>query len=282
MRASHLVMGIAALCAGWWGAVHIDGTLSRGRARAPARQDAAPLTVSANAPIDTPSAAPDGHGHGDPDNADKLGTFRLTRYYVAEESGYARPGSTHGDDGGPVLAATTGPGGITLYDDRGCKPLAHVGARFAEVLDVQGTGRLNDGRVLNIAGACRCSRSPCYRPVGDAARWGLGATSNPLEPFRSVAVDPRMIPLGTVLYIPELDGLTMPGQSPWGGFTHDGCVVASDVGGGVDGKHIDFFVGRFAYKKALDARGRMKQVTVYRGDARCASHRPTRSAKAGS
>jgi len=202
----------------------------------------------------------------------------MTRYYVAEESGFARPSTGGGD---ATVLASAEPAGVTVYDDRGCKPLAHLGKRFAEVLDIQGTGRLRDGRVINISGPCRCPSSPCYRTTGESARWGLNARSKPLEPFRSVAVDPKVIPLGSVLYIPELDGLTMPGQAPWGGFTHDGCVVATDVGGGIDGQHIDFFVGRLAYKKALDARRRMKHVTVYRGDTRCTSHRPSQSAKAG-
>ena len=38
----------------------------------------------------------------------------------------------------------------------------------------------------------------------------------------------------------------MPGRAPWGGFVHDGCVVADDTGGGIDGNRLDLFVGRKA------------------------------------
>ena len=39
----------------------------------------------------------------------------------------------------------------------------------------------------------------------------------------------------------------MPGRAPWGGYVHDGCVVADDTGGGIDGHQLDLFVGRHAY-----------------------------------
>jgi 3D (Asp-Asp-Asp) domain-containing protein len=213
-----------------------------------AEADAVAAPAPAPAPAPDADAAPDG----------LMGKFRLTRYYVADE-----------DDMKVVLAS--GRGGVTLYDDRGCKAIATVGRRFAEILDVQGTGRLRDGRVVNVSKTCRCGHSPCYRAMGDGAKWGMSATSRPLQPFRTVAVDPSVVKLGSVLYIAELDGLTMPGRAPWGGFVHDGCVVASDRGGGIDGKHLDFFVGRFEYKKALDTRRKLKSVTVHRGGARCGS-----------
>jgi 3D (Asp-Asp-Asp) domain-containing protein len=271
-------MGTAALVVGWFAADHVDElTTAAPPAAAVSASPAPSVEVPVMAAAPAPSAAPTPAPTPRPAPEEPLGTFRMTRYYVAEESGFARP---DGGDGDAVLASA-GHGGVTIYDDRGCKPLAHLGARFAEVLDVQGTGRLRDGRVVNISGPCRCASSPCYRTVGDHAPWGLNATSRPLVPFRSVAVDTKVIPLGTLLYIPELDGLTMPGQEPWGGFTHDGCVIATDVGGHIDGLQIDFFVGRFAYKKALDARRKMKHVTVMRGEQRCAAHKPSRSAKAG-
>lgn len=204
----------------------------------------------------------------------------MTRYYVVEEKGFAGPKTPEGDDGEAVLASAA-PGGVTIYDDRGCKPLATLGTRFTEVLDVQGTGRLRDGRIVNVSGPCRCGHSPCYRPMGASAKWGLSALSKPLQPFRTVAVDPEVVPLGSLLYVPELDGLTMPGSPPWGGFIHDGCLDAIDVGGGIDGKHLDFFVGKFQFKKALDNRKKMKKVTVYRGEDRCVREGSKVARKAG-
>jgi 3D (Asp-Asp-Asp) domain-containing protein len=62
----------------------------------------------------------------------------------------------------------------------------------------------------------------------------------PLMAFRTIAVDPDRIPMGTVLYVPSLrgQGFWMDGQL----FVHDGYVVASDRGGAIKDNHIDMFV----------------------------------------
>jgi 3D (Asp-Asp-Asp) domain-containing protein len=101
------------------------------------------------------------------------------------------------------------------------------------------------------------------------ARYGVGVAKRPLSPFRSVAVDPVEVPIGTMLYIAELDGLTMPGRGSYGGFVHDGCVLADDRGGGVKGHQIDFFTARRHHYTAFDRRHRLKSVTVYDGKGRC-------------
>jgi hypothetical protein len=43
----------------------------------------------------------------------------------------------------------------------------------------------------------------------------------------------------------------MPGRAPWGGYVHDGCVVADDTGGGIDGHQLDLFVGKKAWFQGL-------------------------------
>jgi 3D (Asp-Asp-Asp) domain-containing protein len=229
-------------------------------------------TISPVAPASAPATSIAPPPAPLPPHDASLGTFKMTRYYMTEETGFVHSHSDRDPDDAVALAATSDidPGGeVTIYDDRGCKPIATIGARFAEVLDVQGTGRLRDGRTVNVSDDCRCGHSPCYRALGDDAKWGMSATMKPLVPFRTVAVDPKVIPLGTVLYIPELDGMTMPGAAPYGGFVHDGCVVAADVGGHIVGQHVDFFIGRFAYKRELDSRRKMPHVTIYRGEGRC-------------
>src|SRR6187549_705778 len=58
---------------------------------------------------------------------------------------------------------------------------------------------------------------------------GVGALDSlgcKVVPMRTIAVDPRVIPKRTVIFIKETAGLTMPN-----GVTHDGYWYASDVGG---------------------------------------------------
>lgn len=56
--------------------------------------------------------------------------------------------------------------------------------------------------------------------------------------MRTVAVDPKVIPRRTVIFIKETVGLTMPD-----GAKHDGYWYASDIGGAVKGLKLDLFSG---------------------------------------
>lgn len=70
-----------------------------------------------------------------------------------------------------------------------------------------------------------------------------------LAPMRTVAVDPKIFPRHSVLFIKETVGLKMPDGS-----THDGYWYASDVGGAIKGARIDLFTGAGAASmKALQA-----------------------------
>lgn len=174
------------------------------------------------------------------------GTFSLTYYWVSVE------------DEAPAAPATT-----TIYD-KTCTPIAKVSAAFASELATSGTGKLADGRLLAVAGACNCKRSPCFRAVDHP--WGIGAQNRPLVPFRSLAVDRELIPIGTALWIEELDGIETPGPFPT---LHDGCVIADDVGGRIDGERIDWFVGRKSYYAEIQKAHRLREVTVFDGGERC-------------
>jgi 3D (Asp-Asp-Asp) domain-containing protein len=92
----------------------------------------------------------------------------------------------------------------------------------------------------------------------------VGVKDMPLVPFVSVAVDPNVIPIGTHLYISELDGVVLPG-----GATHDGCAIAMDVGSKIRGQKIDWFVLAKDHYKALDPRLKLTHVTVHDGGMRC-------------
>ena len=114
-------------------------------------------------------------------------------------------------------------------------------ARFVRALRMEGSGLLADGRVVNYAGRCKYGTGTCFREL-DRRRYpfGRGAARRTLIPFKSVAVDPRLIALGEPLYIPEFDGLQLPNGS-----IHDGCVRADDTGGNIKLRHMDFFVVRY-------------------------------------
>jgi 3D (Asp-Asp-Asp) domain-containing protein len=209
-----------------------------------------------------------------------LGKFTITFYYVVgEEEIAARPlvvaandnRGGDGEDEEPELAAISSDL-VTLYAGGGkCEPIAEVSKDFATQLAVQGTGKLRDGRVLNIWGACNCKRTPCFKVT--QTKWGTAGTGRPLLPFRTIAVDPKVVKLGSLLYVPLLEGRTMPGRAPWGGFVHDGCVVADDTGGHIGGNRIDLFVGRRAYFLGISGSGGShawaRHVPVFDGTGIC-------------
>jgi 3D (Asp-Asp-Asp) domain-containing protein len=56
--------------------------------------------------------------------------------------------------------------------------------------------------------------------------------------MRTVAIDTKLIPKRSVLFIKETVGLKMPDGS-----AHDGYWYASDVGGAIKGQRIDLYTG---------------------------------------
>ena len=74
--------------------------------------------------------------------------------------------------------------------------------------------------------------------------YGNGVLNYKLVPFRTIAVDPAVIPYGTVLYVAEADGIqiTLPGGTM---VVHDGYFFAGDTGGAIKKDHIDTFTGVF-------------------------------------
>jgi 3D (Asp-Asp-Asp) domain-containing protein len=205
-----------------------------------------------------------------------IGAFNITFYYVIGEdevlAKLAKKAAANTNERGELAAiAPPIPHETVAIHGPSCEVLAEVPKEFATQLAMQGTGKLKDGRVLNIWGRCDCARSPCFKET--EKRWGTSGSGRPLQPFRTVAVDRSVIKLGTLLYIPELEGRTMPGRAPWGGFEHDGCVVADDTGGGIKGKQLDLFVGRKPYMDAISYRNGShswaRGVAVYDGSKLC-------------
>lgn len=155
-----------------------------------------------------------------PDYAfEKLGSFRPTFYQIANE---AHPIFLQAPPTVPLL---------DLKDNE----IARVSENFKKKIDLEGCGRLVDGRVVNFAG--RGDNGPRYL-VASKAPYGLGAGNYKLIPYHTVAVDPNIILVGSVLFIPQAYGLRLPN-----GEIHDGFFFAHDVGSRIKGNRIDLFVG---------------------------------------
>ncbi len=140
--------------------------------------------------------------------------------------------------------------------------IAHVTAQFKRQLDIEGSARLRDECVVNlhqkIDGSWRYV-------VAINAPFGLGVDGYKLVPYRTLAVDPKVIHVGTVLYVPALDGVRLPD-----GEIHDGFVFAHDEGQSITGNRVDLFVGfESDIDNTLTRSGRipdMELTEIYRVD----------------
>jgi 3D (Asp-Asp-Asp) domain-containing protein len=130
-----------------------------------------------------------------------------------------------------------------------CETISQVPRAFFESVCVQGSGTLSSGATVSFAKrdcACaeNCPRTDqriCFDVLDPAIfPWGRGATGKAITPLVTVAVDSELIPLGSAVYVPELDGLA---RDLSGNDVHDGCFVAQDRGVRVKGKHLDIFTG---------------------------------------
>ncbi len=77
---------------------------------------------------------------------------------------------------------------------------------------------------------------------GMSARDRMGCLT---VPHRTAAVDPRLAPLGTRLFIKETLGMKLPPSAGKAGL-HDGLWYASDTGRLIKGARIDLYVGHDA------------------------------------
>src|SRR5262245_36685162 len=130
------------------------------------------------------------------DRGTPIGRFVHTFYWTEFESDYSGRADTE----------LVGPD---------CRVVAAVPRAFADRICVEGSGKLTSGLVLNLSGECSCGyRCPdtggsvCFFPLSDeGASWGYGSDGNPLVPLRSVAIQETVVAHGTVLYIPQWDGV---------------------------------------------------------------------------
>jgi hypothetical protein len=109
--------------------------------------------------------------------------------------------------------------------------IARVGVRFRRQLEIEGSARLRDGRFVSVEG--KVDGRPRFLVI-EHAPFGVGAPGYKLMPHRTVSVDPKRVPLGTVLFIPALVGVRLPT-----GTFHDGFCFAHDTHDGApDGMGI--------------------------------------------
>jgi 3D (Asp-Asp-Asp) domain-containing protein len=169
----------------------------------------------------------------------KAGRALLTFYWLIDESS----------------ARYEGKRDTPLLDARG-RLIARTHARFRRDLVMEGGGRLLDGRTVvfhkRVKGEHRFRIS--------RTKYGIGSRGCALEPYRTVAVDPFFVKLGSTVYIPQLKGAVLPD-----GTIHDGMFIANDRGH-FRGAHVDVFVGAGARGSRPFARkgyGSRSHVTVY-------------------
>lgn len=74
------------------------------------------------------------------------------------------------------------------------------------------------------------------------SKWGDGVLSYSLIPGRTIAVDPKVIAYGSVIYISAAKNIQVNlGKNKF--FIHDGYFFAGDTGGAIKKNHIDVFIG---------------------------------------
>ncbi len=169
-----------------------------------------------------------------------VGTFRNT-YYDFPRDAAAKGGPTV-----PLMSAS-------------CTEIAKVSRAFHDAVCVQGSGSLASGGTVSFAKRdCPCAevcprtgQRICFEALDRGLfPYGRGAAGKPIAPLRTVAADTNVLPMGTVLWVPELEGIA----SANGGDASDGCFVVEDRGLRVQGEHIDVFTGDPATTAVVNAR----------------------------
>jgi 3D (Asp-Asp-Asp) domain-containing protein len=196
-------------------------------------------------PADKPQFLPPAHDKPDLTTLEKAGTVRPTFYWDAKEE----------DLGEPKTHAVLGPDGSTI---------ATVSERFyIDELAMEGTGQLLDGRILNAS--YRINGEETFEVMGPDTPFGIGVNKHyPLVPFKTVAVDSKSIPIGSVLFIPALFGMPYIDEHDTPRL-HDGIVTAVDVGKAIQNDRMDVFtgVGDQTYYYSAYGLNTMKPFDVY-------------------
>ena len=76
----------------------------------------------------------------------------------------------------------------------------------------------------------RTNQKICFDALDPVAfPWGRGAAGKPIHPLRTIAADTNVLPMGTVIYLPELDGahaqMSVYLIGPWGWLLQAGYIA---------------------------------------------------------
>ncbi|CAO3637882.1 unnamed protein product [Cunninghamella blakesleeana] len=138
------------------------------------------------------------------------------------------------------------------------KSLGKVSESYADALVMEGTGLL--GKSIVNLGGCSCSGYKCFEQVNAKSDpFGLTAYGSPLRPYVTIASND--IPKNKKLYVPQLDGWSLPNSDK----KHNGCLLSDDQSWSFGGHHIDFYVYKQSHYKTLDKQHRITKVDIYEG-----------------
>lgn len=154
------------------------------------------------------------------ENRNYLGKFKVTFYWIVEECNYSGNKTT------------------PLYLENG-KVLGYYCYKFVQDLKKESCAELADGRRISYL-----KRVNKVRVVDEF----LGFNGYKIKPFISVATDPKVIPTGSKLYIPQLEKIDRGVLVGCESTAAPGTVFAHDIGSMVNNHHIDFFIG---YKRNI-------------------------------
>ncbi len=138
-----------------------------------------------------------------------MGKFKTTFYWVVEEKDYPKSRA------------------VPLYDTKG-KLVGRFSRSFVKAFRIEAAARLRDGRCISYM------KKANRVMIGDRF---MGYGGHMLTELKSIAVDPRVIPIGARVYIPQAEQVVVNGRP------QSGIFYAQDIGSAVKGKHIDIFVG---------------------------------------
>lgn len=103
---------------------------------------------------------------------------------------------------------------------------------FLRAIRMEGCGRTETGKIVVY-------EDNAWKTIDEKKfPWGIDALGEPLIPFKSMAIDPKVLDMENHYLIRELKGVTLPD-----GTVYDGVARACDTGGGIKHNHIDLFVG---------------------------------------